>query len=100
MSASSHYRFIHRILLGGFYASQILFYASIIALLLLKTDYRLVAAVFLFRLMFTWPVMAMAFSKLKEKGLLIFTLFFDIFVTLLYPILAIINLFNKKHTWK
>ncbi len=100
MSASSHYRFIHRFLLGGFYASQILFYASIIALLLLKTDYRIVLSLFLFRLIFTWPVMALAFSKLKEKGLLIFTLFFDIFVTLLYPILAIINLFNKKHTWK
>lgn len=100
MSASSHYRLMHRFLLGGFYASQILFYASLIALLLLKTDYRIVLSVFLFRLIFTWPIMALSFSKLKEKGLLIFTLFFDIFVTLLYPILAIINLFNKKHTWK
>lgn len=100
MSASAHYRFIHRFLLGGFYASQILFYASLIALLLLKTDYRIIAVIFLFRLIIQWPVTILAFLKLKEKGLLIFTLIFDIFVTLLYPILAIINLFNKKHTWK
>jgi cellulose synthase/poly-beta-1,6-N-acetylglucosamine synthase-like glycosyltransferase len=100
MSASSYYRLVHRLLLGCFYASQILFYASLVALLLLKTDYRLVAAIFLFRLIIQMPVMALGFSKLKEKGLLIFTLFFDFFVTLLYPILAIINLFNKKHTWK
>lgn len=100
MSASSHYRFIHRFLLGAFYASQILFYASLIALLLLKTDYRIITAIFFFRLLFQLPVMALGFSKLKEKGLLIFTLIFDLFVTLLYPILAIINLFNKKHTWK
>lgn len=100
MSASLYYRFSHRLLLGGFYASQILFYASIIILLLLKTHYALIVSVFLFRLLFVLPVMALAFSKLKEKGLLIFTLFFDVFLTFLYPILAFINLFNKKHTWK
>jgi hypothetical protein len=60
----------------------------------------LIVSVFLFRLLFVLPVMALAFSKLKEKGLLIFTLFFDVFLTFLYPILAFINLFNKKHTWK
>lgn len=100
LSTSAYYKISHRWLLGLFFLSHFLFYASFIALLILKADYRLAAGVFAVRMLVQWPVTALSFAKLKEKGLLIFTVFFDAFITLIYPILALSNLINKKYKWK
>ncbi len=100
MVSSLYYRPIHRLLLGLFYASLIFFYYSLLLLLLLKTEPLMVASLYAMRLVVILPVTAMVFFRLKENGLLKYTLLFDLFIAFLYPILAIINLVNKKHTWK
>jgi glycosyltransferase involved in cell wall biosynthesis len=100
MISAIYYRPLHQLLLGLFYASLMLFYYPLMILLLLKTEPLTIVSIYLLRMVVLLPVTALVFSRLKEKGLLKYTLLFDLFIAFLYPILAIINLVNKKHTWK
>lgn len=100
MSSSGQYRFRHKFLLGLFYTSQILFYAALITLLVLRFDIRLIGIVFGTRLFIQMIIYGLCMRNLRELDLLIFTPLFDIFIVLIYPILAISNLFIKNKVWK
>jgi hypothetical protein len=100
MSTAKQYKILHRLLLGMFYASQIVFYAGWAALLAQDAGSPVAWAGFGLRLAVQTAVFGGCLARLKEKDLLIFTPLFDALVVLIYPILAIWNAFSKVNAWK
>ncbi len=100
MSTAKHYKILHKLLLGMFYATQIGIYAGLAVLLVAGYAPAAVLSVFGLRMMIQVLVFGLGMKKLKELDLLIFTPFFDLLVVLIYPILAISNMLVKVQEWK
>jgi len=100
MSTSNHYKTLHRLMLGMFYATLILGWAGFITLLALSYKPQLVLGAFALRWLVMMAVTGGCMRKLGEMDLLIFTPLFDVVVVCIYPILAIFNAFNKVKAWK
>lgn len=91
-------------------SSQLLFYASFIALLALSPFaiidphpyiyYGVIGFVFLLRLVSLWIVFSKASQKLGEKGLFWVYPWAEIFFVIFTPLLAFSNLLVKKPKWK
>jgi poly-beta-1,6-N-acetyl-D-glucosamine synthase len=76
-STNKLYKPVHKFLLGLEPVSRLLFYAGFIAALILSVDKTLVISVFAFRMMVQLFVIKKSMMKLKEKDLLLISLFFD-----------------------
>jgi hypothetical protein len=100
MSTGNFYKLKHRFMLGLFFFSQIFFYLSLAALLILKVQPQFVISVYFSRLIIQLLISGKCMQKLKELDILWLTPLFDICVILIYPILAISNLFIKNKKWK
>ncbi len=95
-----YYKPGHKIALGLFAVSQVVFWASAIALLILWYQpyivLGIVAARFFSQLLITGKVM----NKLSEKGFLLLVPLFELFLMLISPILATANMLNKPVKWR
>ena len=100
ISTGNFYKPKHKFMLGVFFFSQIFFYLTLIALIILKVEPEIVISVYIFRLLVQLFIFGKSMQKLNELDLLCLTPFFDIFIILIYPILAISNLFIKNKKWK
>lgn len=100
MSTGSHYKAKHQFMLGLFFFSQIFFYLTLAALLILKVKMEIVISAYALRLLIQLIVFGKGMQRLKELDLLWLTPLFDILIVLFYPILATSNLFIKNKTWK
>jgi glycosyltransferase involved in cell wall biosynthesis len=101
VSTASHYKFFHRVLLFLYQFSHVLFYISLLLLLIYSRDYQLVAIVFGARLLLTSIVNFFVMKKLNSVDLWIWSPLFD----LLYPLyyLAVLpGVTTAKHqtSWK
>lgn len=100
VSASGLYRFKHKMSLGLFILSTILFYALLIALLISKFKIVWVASAFGLRLVIQMAIFGSCLKKLKETDLIPLIPVYDVFVAFIYPLVALSNLFVKNKTWK
>ncbi len=100
MSTSPYYKIKHRILLGLFYAAHILFYVAFIALIIRSENLETALTIFSIKLIIQMIITGLCARKLRESDLLIFTPVFDLMIVVIYPILAISNLFIKVKAWK
>jgi poly-beta-1,6-N-acetyl-D-glucosamine synthase len=100
ISTGNFYKTKHKFMLGLFYFSQIFFYLTLIALVILKVKPEIVISVYIVRLLVQLIIFGKCMQKLKELDILWLTPLFDIFVILIYPILATSNLFIKNKKWK
>ena len=100
MSTGNFYKTKHRLMLGMLYFSQIFFYLTLATLLILKVKPEIVISIYLLRLLIQLLILGKSAKKLNELDVVWLTPLFDIFIILIYPILAISNLFIKNKKWK
>ncbi|CAN5446203.1 glycosyltransferase [soil metagenome] len=100
MSSGKFYRSRDRSLIGIFFGSQFLFWLSVIASLILKLNPELVVLMVAIRLIVQMMIYWKGFKKLGETDLVFLVPFFDLFTMIIYPVLAVSNLFIKTKSWK
>ena len=94
------YKKKHKFALGMFAFTQVLFWLT--ALLLLSLWYQPYAVIGLLaaRLISQLFVSSKVMKRLSEKGFLLLIPFFELFLMIVSPILAVANVFNKPVKWR
>jgi biofilm PGA synthesis N-glycosyltransferase PgaC len=102
LTTAPYYRLLNKILLITEPATRVLFYASLIILLVIRYKWVAVVSIFGFRLIVQIIVYNLNRKKLNEPGLLPFLLFFDILSPLVNGALIISNTGSKsgKNRWR
>ncbi|MCF8429601.1 MAG: glycosyltransferase [Bacteroidia bacterium] len=91
------YKPSHKAFLGTFYAANLFFYASIIALLIVNFNFwKIVLVVYFFKLISQSVVYFLAFKKLKHQNLTWFILVLDILFVIYIYLFGTIGLFAKQ----
>jgi poly-beta-1,6-N-acetyl-D-glucosamine synthase len=91
------YKTSHKAFLGIFYAANLLFYLSIIGLLILDFNFwQIVLGVYLFKLICQSVVYFIAFKKLKYQNLTWFIIILDILFVVYIYFFGAIGLFAKQ----
>ena len=99
ISTASHYKNTHKILLGLFYSSQLLFWILGILLLSFLYKWELVVAAFIFRSIFHYISIGYSAKKLNEKDLILFLPFYELFLIFTQLFIFIKNLSSKPTHW-
>ncbi len=100
MSTGTYYRSRDRLLIGWWFMSLFLYWVGLIAAFILKLNPQIVVSILAFRLVVQMIVYWKGFRKLGENDLVLLVPFFDFFSFLIYPLLAVSNLFVKTKSWK
>ncbi|MEM6685452.1 MAG: glycosyltransferase [Bacteroidota bacterium] len=99
VSTSSHYKFIHKFLLGTFYSSQVLFWA--LSIFLLCTNLWMVALGILgIRVLIQYAVIGFSAKKLNEYDTLYLLPILEIFLVVIHFGIFIANRISKPTHWK
>lgn len=99
VSTSSHYKFIHKILLGTFYTTQILFWA--LAIFLLCTNLWIVTfGIIGIRILVQYFIVGFSASKLKEQDTLYLLPILEVFLVIIHFGIFIANKISKPTHWK
>lgn len=99
ISTAKYYKTKHKILLGNFYISNLLFWI-LASLSISLLDWKIPTALIAFRFIFEFLVVGKAALKLNEKKLIPFILFLEIFLVLAQLSIFISNSFSKPNRWK
>ena len=100
VSTVHYYKKKHRITLFINHLSQVLFYVSLITLLVLGFDWRIILAIYVFRLAIQLFIFGRNMKKLKEFDLFPFVPLFDFILFIFYPVVGITSKFTKNILWK
>ena len=102
LTTAPYYKLRDKLLLTIEPASRIIFYASLIILLSTHTFWEFVLALFGLRFITQIFVFALTGKKLNEKGLVLYSLIFDIFSPLINGAIYISNSLSKpgKNRWR
>lgn len=100
VSTAAHYKFGHQALLVLFQLSHVLFYVSLLLMLIYSKDYALVGSVFGFRLLLTSVVHFFAMKKLGTADLWLWSPIFDALYPLYYFIMLPGLKANPQSSWK
>lgn len=101
LTAGMHYRAIHRFMIGLEVVSRVLFYISLIVLL----SFWKFSGYFLLLLLFRWImhlwIFKLTMKRLKEKGIWLFSLIYDLLMPAISGYLILKTGFkkNKKFAW-
>jgi hypothetical protein len=99
ISSASHYKFFHKILLGLFYSSQLLFWALAILLLCFLYKWELIVILVFMRFLIQYIVMGYSAKKLNETDLILFLPFYELFLIFVQLFIFMKNLFSKPSHW-
>jgi glycosyltransferase involved in cell wall biosynthesis len=102
LTTAPHYKLRDKILLLTEPLTRLLFYSALIILLSFTYMWPYVLAAFTIRLLVQVFVFFLTSKKLNEPGIILFSLFFDIFSPLIYTLIYLSNIFSKpgKKRWK
>lgn len=100
LSTATHYRYLHKFLLGFYSLSLVLFYALTILLLVLNISIFPVIGLFILRAITQYTVMAKCMRQLNEKDLIPFVPVYELMLLLLNAGVMISNIFRKPVRWK
>ncbi len=81
-------------------ASQYLFFTTIIILLILKFQPIIVLSSLVLRLIIQLLIFNKSMKLLSEKDLLVFSPIIELVLMVLYPLITLLNKFNKTNKWK
>jgi hypothetical protein len=93
-SSSSKFRLI---LLA---ASQYLFFASFVSLLIFNVALVLILFLFILRLLIQIIIFKKSMAELGEKDLLLLSPVIELILLFIYPLITVSNAFLKKNKWK
>jgi biofilm PGA synthesis N-glycosyltransferase PgaC len=94
------YKAGHKFLLFMNSFSGILFFASLIALLVMRFDWRIIVSLYAVKLLIELPILYISSKKLQETGLVWLFPLLEFFSTLLQPVFFFSNLVTKQKPWK
>ncbi|MEI7490462.1 MAG: glycosyltransferase [Bacteroidota bacterium] len=97
---STHYRFIHRFLLGLYSFSLLFYYVFFVLMLSLNFSVFPVLGLFLLRMLIQYLVLSRCFRQLNENDLIPFIPLLEIVLLLLNIGIGITNVFRKPNKWK
>jgi glycosyltransferase involved in cell wall biosynthesis len=99
ISTASFYRFRHKVLLGGFYVSQALFW--LLGLLFLTIQFKPIISmpIFLSVLFVKYIVIGLAAKKLKEQDVILIYPFLELTLIVSQFLIFMVNLFSKPKHW-
>ena len=95
-----YYKGMHKFLLFMNSFSGILFFISLIALLILRYDWRIVLSLYIVKILVELPVFYLSSKKLQESDLVWLFPVLEFFYTLLQPVFFFSNLVTKQKPWK
>ena len=95
-----YYKASHKFVLGLFAVTQLLYWALAIFLLVLWYQPYFVLGLIAVRLFSQLFITKKAMQKLSEKGFLLLVPFFELFLLLVSPLLALANVVNKPVKWR
>lgn len=100
ISTAKYYKLKHKVLLGLFYFSNLLFWALAISLFIKTYNWPFVIILFLFRLVIQYVIITASSKKLNENDLIVWTPFLEIFLIIIQLTIFINNLISKPNFWK
>jgi len=95
-----YYKPAHKIALGLFAISQVIFWVSAIALLIMWYQPYIVLGLVALRIFSQLLITGKVMQKLSEKGFLFLVPLFELFLMLVSPFLATANMLNKPVKWR
>lgn len=96
---TSHFKPIHKTLLGLFYVSQLLFWILAFILLINGFQWQITLALVLTRLTMQYLTIGYAAKKLDEKDLVLFFPLYELFLIFAQMFIFIKNLISKPSHW-
>lgn len=99
LTTGGFYKFGHKMALGLFSFTQLLFWVLIILLAVFKVEPYLLAAVFAVRLGTQLFITKKVMNRLKEKNFLMLVPFFEIFLMIVNLWLGFWGMFSRKTQW-
>ncbi len=100
LSTGRHYKMRHKLMLGGFISSQILFFAFFILSLLYFQNIYAALSLYSLRMISALVIFKKVLNKLSEKNLLLYLLLFELVFILLNPVFALSAAITKQHRWR
>lgn len=95
-----YYKPMHKLALGLFASSQVIFWASAIVLLVMWYQPYIVIGIVVVRLFSQLLITGKVMKKLSEKGFLFLVPLFELFLMIVSPFLAFANMLNKPVKWR
>lgn len=95
-----NYKPKHKAQLATFSLSTFLFYATLIALIAIQMQWQIILGIYFIRFLVQIVIFWKSMRLLKEIDLLPLFPFFDFLMVLMYPALAIANLYRKPKRWR
>lgn len=99
LTTGRFYRTSHKLVLGLFSFSQLLFIGLLITLAILKVDWMLLSGIFALRLISQLIIIKKSMIRLNEKHFLLLSPLFEISLMLINLLLGFSGLFSKKTQW-
>ncbi|MBN1198433.1 MAG: glycosyltransferase [Bacteroidales bacterium] len=100
LTTSSHYRFLHKILLGLYSAAQLAFWILLTLLLIWKFAWIVVLSVLLLKWVSQYIVFGRCMKQLQEKQLIPWIPLLDWMILLIQVLIAGTNLITRPQKWK
>ncbi|WP_040278368.1 glycosyltransferase [Psychroserpens damuponensis] len=100
ISTANHYKLKHKILLSLFYISQFLFWVLAVTLLANLYQWKIVLGLVVLRFIIQYTTLYSVSTKLKEKSLVMYTPFLELFLIIIQFFIFIKNLTSKPNHWK
>jgi len=99
LTTGGFYRTPHKITLGLFSLSQLVFYTLLIALAVLGVDWMLLLGIYVVRLISQTIIIKKCMIRLEEKNFLLLFPFFEVFLMIINLLLGFAGLFSRKTQW-
>ena len=100
LTTGRKYRFKHKIVLAAYLSSQFIWFAALFVLLAMDFMTEAVLALTALKVLSHLLVSKLCMIRLREKKLLLFFPFIELFSMLFNTILFFINIFVKQPKWK
>lgn len=100
ISTSKYYKLKHKLMLGLFYLSQLMFWVLSIILLLFIFKWKIVLTLILLKFIVQYIIIGLSAKKLNELDTIILLPIFDLFLIFSQFFIFIANLTSKPSNWK
>jgi len=100
LTSGKHYKTKHKFLLSIYPVSLLMFYITFILTVSNQNNFYIVFPLFLLKVISDLVVFKKITGKLKEKNLLLFSVFFEFLIILTYGMIFLFNSFSKQGKWK
>lgn len=99
LTTGGSYRTPHKITLGLFSLSQLVFYSLLIVLAVLGVNWMLLLGIYVLRLISQTIIIKKCMTRLGEKNFLLLFPFFEVFLMIINLLLGSAGLFSRKTQW-